>query len=85
MKIGDIVHVRKEQHDFNSQKVTSKTTPAEVVYIHPKNRFYTVMFKDGTRESFKIIPEPDPADAREFGKHGSGHHCRRGGNHSRSY
>ena len=81
MQVGDIVRVKARVLDETSQKVKSVMRKAQVIYIHPKHRFYTVQFESGVRESFDFerrVGEDRPT------KHGF-HAGPRDGNRSRKY
>ena len=56
---------------FGGQKDDSYMQSAEVIYIHPKGRFYCVRFENGIRECFPAKREPPagggtPADGRQY-------------------
>lgn len=54
MKIGDrvrLIPAITKDKDGNNRSVAAPL-PGTVTYIHPKRRFYVVLFDDGFRESF---------------------------------
>lgn len=52
MQVGDIIPVQCAVPDERTQAMRTLTRRAQVVYIHPKHRFYTVRFESGVKESF---------------------------------
>ena len=55
MKVGDKV-IRTPQSfadfDIETRKTVQRPLRGNVMYIHPKKRFYVVEFESGIRESF---------------------------------
>ena len=81
MQVGDTVSVKAHTLDERTQRVQTVMRKAQVIYIHPKHRFYTVQFESGVRESFDFerrVGEDRPT------KHGF-HAGPRDGNRSRKY
>lgn len=52
MNIGDTITVTTEIYDERKMRSQIGTRRAEVIYIHPALRYYTVRYSSGIRECF---------------------------------
>lgn len=52
MNIGDKITVMTEIYDARHMKSQDGPRRAEVIYIHPAMRYYTVRYSSGIRECF---------------------------------